>query len=279
MTMHFKSGLTALFIISTAGAAHAAIISGDPASDPGWSLAGHSLQSGIYVDGSVNYGFDAYTAAFTVQPGSDLEIADAMDPSLSWLVGDTVLGVGGHFRDITAAEAGWGAISGEGVNARLPDTSGPKLQAKFGTSAATWSPSAIAPAGGNGNGSSSNGGGRVQIRTSGYFQTGAPHPGQTEPWTLDGNSGQLLVLDKDDHIDWAGASAQPSKYTARMAWHWDAGLGHVTGWELLLNVSLLSRQAPGDFTGLIPAVGDAVIMTVQDGDGPYTNAQIGRAHV
>lgn len=255
-------------------AASGAILTGDPAVDSGWSYAGHSLANGTYVKGSANYGYDAYTAAFTVQSGSNLEITDANDPSLDWLVGDTVIGVGGHFASITAGTAGWASINGDGVNSHLPASSGPKLQAKFGTSAATWMQSTTAPDGGNGNSSSSSGGGRVQIRTSAYFQAGTPNPGQTEPWTWDGNSNQLLVLDKDSHIDWAGASSQPSKYTARMIWNWDGSLGQVTSWQLLLNVSLLSRQAPGDFVGLMPAPGDPAIMTVQDGDNAYTDALV-----
>ncbi|HPF37092.1 MAG TPA: PEP-CTERM sorting domain-containing protein [Phycisphaerae bacterium] len=260
--------------VCIAATANATILTGDPSADAGWAYVGHSLASGTYVKGSANYGYDAYSAAFTVQAGSDLEIDDANDPSLDWLVGDTVIGVGGRFADITAGAAGWGAFSGDGVNSRLPASTGPKLQAKFGTSAATWSTSTIAPASGNGNSSSSSGGGRVQVRTSAYFQTGTPNPGQTEPWTWDGNSNQLLVLDKDSHIDWDGASSQPSKYTARMIWNYDGGLGQVTSWQLLLNVSLLARQAPVDFVGIMPAPGDPAIMTVQDNDGPYTDALV-----
>jgi hypothetical protein len=260
----------ALFIAS---GVNAALISGDPATDAGWTLAGHSLQTGTHVKGSANYGFDAYSAGFTVQPGSNVEISDG---SLSWLAGDSIVGVGGHFRSISAAEAGW-SITGNAINSLLPTTSpyvGPKLQAKFGTSAATWVASTTAPDGGNGNSSSSNGGGRVQVRTSGYFQTGTPNPGQTEPWTWDGNSGQLLVLDKDSHIDWDGGDPSVDKRVARMIWNWDDTNKQVTSWELLLNVSLLDRVKPVAFSGLLPAIGDKAILTVQDGDNAYTDALV-----
>lgn len=250
--------------------AHAAIVSGDPSSDTGWAPQGHSLANGVYVTGSANYGYDAYSAGFAIQAGSNLEIADG---PLSWLTGDTVLGVGGKFQSITAAEAGWAAITGNTVNTYLPASSGPKLQVKFGTSAATWYTSTTAPGSGNGSSSSSNGGGRVQVRTSGYFQAGTPTVGQDEPWTWDGNSGQLLVLDKDSHIAWAG-DANLDKRVARMIWNWDDDLQQVVAWELLLNVSLLDRVAPVDFVGLLPAIGDMAIMTVQNGDGAYTDALV-----
>ncbi|MCC7408017.1 MAG: PEP-CTERM sorting domain-containing protein [Phycisphaeraceae bacterium] len=257
-----------LFVTGTAGAT---MVSGDPSADAGWAAQGNSLENGVYVKGSANYGFETYSAALTVTAGSNLEISDG---SLSWLAGDVVLGVGGVFEPITAGDAGWAGFTGGAVNALLAASTGPKLQAKFGTSAATWSTSGIAPNAGNGNSSSSSGGGRVQVRTSAYFQTGTPNPGQTEPWTWDGNSGQVLVLDKDDHIAWDGASVQPSKKVARMIWVWDAGSGEVASWELLLNVSLLERVAPGDFAGLYPAPGDMAIMTVQDGDNAYTDALV-----
>lgn len=248
-------------------------ITGDPTTDAGWTLFGNSLEDGVYVNGSANYAFDAYGAGFTVEAGSDVEISDG---TYSWLAGDTVVAVGGHFRSITAAEAGWPAFTGTAVNSLLPTASpyaGPKLQVKFGTSGATWYTSTTAPGSGSGNASSSNGGGRVQVRTSGYFQTGTPNPGQTEPWTWDGNSGQLLVLDKADHIEWDGDPAL-DKRVARMIWDWDGTANQVSTWELLLNVSLLDRVAPVSFSGLLPDVGDMAIMTVQDGDNAYTNALV-----
>lgn len=257
-----------------AGGVQASTVTGVPSSDAGWTMMGHSMENGVHVKGSANYGYNTYAAGFTVQAGSNLEITDANDSNLDWLAGDTVLGVGGEFASITASEAGWGAFGGIGMNSLLPASSGPNLQAKFGTSDASWFSSTIAPASGDGNSSSSNGGGRVQVRTSGFFQTGTPNPGQTEPWTWDGNSGQLLVLDKDSHIDWDGASSQPSKYTARMIWDWDSNLGQVSSWQLLLNVSLLERNAPGDFTGIYPSIGDPAILTVQDGAGAYTDSLV-----
>ncbi len=248
-------------------------VTGNPATDAGWAFAGNSLENGVYVTGSGNYGYDAYGTALTIAAGSNLEISDG---SMSWLTGDTVLGVGGVFHTVDAVTNGWTAYTGGAVNGLLPTTSpyvGPKFQAKFGTSAATWTTSTSAPSSGNGNSSSGNGGGRIQVRTSGYFQTGTHNSGQTEPWTWDGNSGQLLVLDKDNHILWDG-DTNLDKRVARMIWNWDDTLKQVVSWELLLNVSLLDRLYP-DFSGLLPAIGDAAIMTVQPGDsGNYTDALV-----
>lgn len=71
------------------------IVSGDPSQDAGWTLNGYSLAQGTYAKGTANYGFNAYSAGFTVTAGSNLDIDDPAHPGLSWLVGDTVLGVGG----------------------------------------------------------------------------------------------------------------------------------------------------------------------------------------
>lgn len=270
---YISLSLFALVVVLGSTAVHSApLVSGDPAAD-GWVLAGHSLQNGVYATGSANYGFDAYSAGITIPSGSNLEISDG---SMSWLAGDTVLGVGGKFASITAGAAGWGAITGNSVNQLLPTSSpysGPKLQAKFGTSLATWTTSTTAPNSGNGNSSSGSGGGRVQIRTSGYFQTGTPLVGQTEPWTWDGNSGQVLVLDKPSHIVWGG-DASIDKRFARMIWVWDNTAHKIAGWELLLNSSLMGRLYPG-YSGPLPDIGDMAVLTVQNGDGgSFTDALV-----
>lgn len=253
----------------TSSMANAVSITGNPLAD-GWIAGGHSLENGVYVTGSANYGFETYSAGFTVQSGSVLDISDG---ATSWLVNDNVIAVGGSFQPITAGDAGWGGFSGGAVNALLPAGQNPsslKLQVKFGTNLATWTTSTTAPGSGNGNSSTSNGGGRVQVRTSGYFGATVLTAGQDEPWTWAGNSGQLLVLDKDDHINWAGQSL-PSKYVARMIWNYDAGSGHVSSWELLLNTSLLDRLDPGH---LLPSIGDKAILTVQQADGAFTDALV-----
>ncbi len=267
-----------LLVHAAATAALAANVTGDPSADTGWALAGHSLAQGTHAKGSANYGYDAYGAGFAIAANSNLQITDTNDTSLSWLVGDTVLGVGGKFRSITAAEAGWASITGGAINGLLPTTSphsGPKLQAKFGTSDATWYASTTAPNGGNGNSSSSSGGGRVQVRSSAYFQSGTPHPDQelSAPWTWDGHSGQVLVLEEDGHIAWDGPIT-PDKHVARMIWQWDTNANRLSSWQLLLNVSLLERLAPDNYNGLFPAVGDMAVMTVQDNNSSYTDALV-----
>jgi hypothetical protein len=237
-----------------------ATITGNPEAD-GWTLAGNSLANGVYVDGSANYGFNAYGTGFTVQAGSNLVIPDGMN---SWVVNDTVLAVGGVF---TATVPTWGT-TGNTINSLLASASGPKLQAKFGTSASTWYTSTVAPGSGNGNGSSSLGGGRVQIRTGTYYTP--TETGTTLGWSTE--AGLLMPLAKDSHIEWISGGTVNAD-VARMIWTYDSATGKPGSWELLLNVSLLDRLNP-DYTGLLPAIGDKVIMTVQDNDATYTNALV-----
>lgn len=267
----FAVAICTAVVFCTAGeATQANQITGDPSAD-GWFSGGNALSNGTYVKGNGNYGYETFSVGLIVESGSDLDIADG---AFSWLPGDTVLGVGGRFESITPGEAGWAGFTGGAVNALLPAGDNPsalKLQAKFGTNLATWFTSSTAPDAGDGNSSSSSGGGRVQIRTSGFFGATVVTPGQTEPWTWAGNSGQLLVLDKSSHIDWDGVSPQPDKRAARMIWNYDATSGHVSSWELLLNTSLLDRLVPGQ---LLPAIGDQVVLTVQNGSGPFTDALV-----
>lgn len=263
-----------------AGAAQAAAVSvtGNPVVD-GFVLQGNSLENGVYVTGSANYSYDAYSLAFSVAPGSNLEISDGAD---SWLAGDQVVAVGGVFRlDITAADAavlGWDAISGTTVNSLLPAGNNPsslKLQVKFGTDGATWYASTTgAPGSGNGNSSGGSGGNRVQVKTSAYFGATVVTDGQDEPWTWAGNSGELLKLDKPGHLDWynIGPDPQPGKTAGRMIWIYDESTGHVSSWELLLNTSLLDRQVAGDHP--LPAAGNMAVLTVQQGDNAFTDALV-----
>ena len=269
--MNKPSVFCAVFLFLSVSA-QAALVTGNPEAD-GWVASGNSLSNGVYVKGSANYGFDTYSTGFAVQSGSNLEISDGTN---SWVAGDNVVAVGGKFQSITAGAAGWGAFSGGAVNGLLPAGENPstlKLQVKFGTDLASWMTSTVAPGAGNGDSSGSSGGGRVQVKTSGYFGATVVTPGQDESWTWAGNSGQLLVLDKDNHIDWAGISPdpQPSKYAARMIWNYDTLDGHVSSWELLLNTSLLDRLLPGHN---VPAIGDLAILTVQQADGAYTDALV-----
>jgi len=248
-------------MLLTAGVGSATTVTGNPVAD-GWTSNGHSLAKGVYVRGSANYGFDTYSEAITVPTGSNLSISDGTN---SWLVGDTVLGVGGRFVDITAAAAGWTAFTGNAVNLLLGGTdlgADVKLQAKFGTGAASFTVSTIAPDAGNGLGSfgTNAGTGAVQIRTSGWFYAADWNAG----------SGSLQLLDKPTHIVRNGTT-EPDADVARLMWIWDATNGRVDTWEILLNTSLMDRLTPL-FTGGTPAAGDLALMTVQNRDGVYTDA-------
>ena len=261
----FLKGMIHFLVVVLAGnVALATSITGNPAAD-GWILNGNSLASGVYVRGNANYAYDAYSAAISVQSGSNLAIDDGAN---SWQVGDTVLGVGGHFEDITAAAAGWTAFTGNAVNLLLGGADfgeDVKLQAKFSTATGNFAASSIAPDTGNGLGSlGSNGGnGAVQVRTSAYFLAA--------DWSA--MSGSLQLLNKPGHIERNGTTA-PDADVARLMWNWDAVNQRVDTWEILLNTSLMDRLNPS-FTGGTPAPGNLILMTVQNRDGVYTDALVG----
>jgi hypothetical protein len=260
----FLKGVIFLLVIVLAGnVALATSITGNPAAD-GWILNGNSLDRYNYVRGSANYAFDAYCEAISVEYGSNLAIDDGVN---SWLVGDTVLGVGGQFMDTTPALAGWPAFTGNAVNVLLGGTdmgADVKLQAKFGTDAANFTGSSIAPGAGNGLGSfGSNAGiGAVQVRTSAWFSAA--------DWSA--KSGSLQLLDKPEHIERNG-SAAPDADVARLMWNWDAVNQRVDTWEIMLNISLLDRLYPS-LDGITPTVGSLALLTVQNRDGVYTDAVV-----
>ena len=117
-----KIALMSIVMLAAAGVASAASVTGDPAAD-GWAYQGHSLENGTYVRGSGNIGFDIYTTQFTVGDASAFTMHDhvagsdypsyyeALDPTVNlWQDGDAIVAVGGVFRDITAADAGWASF-------------------------------------------------------------------------------------------------------------------------------------------------------------------------
>ncbi|MFP4054393.1 MAG: PEP-CTERM sorting domain-containing protein [Phycisphaerae bacterium] len=256
-----------------AASVQAANVTGDPAAD-GWHYHGNALDNGLYAAGSANYNYEMYSASFAVQSGSNLEISDG---GYSWQAGDTILGAGGKFTDITASEAGWDNFTGNTVNSLLAEDAGPRLQVKMGTADATWSTSDTAPDDGGGYTSTSGGGGdgAVLFRTSSWFEAGdSASPSSGEGYTWDDNSGQVLVLDKDSHI-WRvddGEYVSPDREAARMIWNWDSQNGVVDGWELLLNVSLLDRLDDSGNDWDTPAPGDPFVWSVQDRDDDVTDA-------
>lgn len=266
--LKFLKWMVCLLVIVLAGnAALATPITGNPAAD-GWTSFGNSLQKGVYVRGEANYGFNTYSTSMTIASGSVLDITDG---SYSWRVGDTVLGVGGEFASITAGAAGWGGFSGNAVNSLLPAVYGPKLLAKFGTSASTFSASTLAPGAGNGLGSNgTNGGsGAVQVRASDSYPDHYD-PAYLRSWHDD--SGALLPPAKSSHIERVGTSA-PDLRVARLIWLWDPITSGPGSWEILLNVSLLDRTQPVA-AGWTPAIGDKAILSVQNVNAFYTDGLV-----
>ena len=256
-------GLGALQAATTATA-----LTGNPLVD-NWTYGGHSLDQGAYVRGSGNIGFDMYTTRFIVSESNsslfslaghsgtgfddyygDTRTWNPDNDARSWDAGHTVIGIGGMFSDITATEAGWGAFTGNAVN--IDDEHRLRLQAKIGTSAAAWSASTVAPGAGDGSGSSSNGGlGSLFVRTSGWHSLST--------WQSRANT--IFGLQDPGHIlrDGTGVGVD----AARVIWTWDAANNRAGSWQLLVNLSLVAADADGDFAGLLPNFGNAVIGSVQ----------------
>lgn len=261
-------------VLMASGMASAVSLTGEAGAD-GWSYAGNSLSNGTYVRGSENIGFDVYTTYFTVTDSSVFDLSGHDDASYlsyyetthwtkanarTWEVGQTVLGIGGTFSDITAAEAGWDAFSGKAVNSTIDNEYRLRLQAKIGSSAATWSTSTVAPGLGTGSGSTGSGGaGAFLVRTSGWHSLAA--------W--ENFAGTMLGLQKTSHIDGYGQVD-----VARVIWTWDEIANRPASWELLLNISLLEQDyAAAGFTGALPGLlGDSVIASVQIASAGYTDA-------
>jgi hypothetical protein len=226
--------------------------SGDPSAD-GWAYMGNSLANGVYVRGSENIAFDIYTTSFTVTDSSVYDISGHDSAAFSsyygdsdWTkagartreVGHTVIGIGGVFNSITAAEAGWDAFTGKLVNSTIDNENRFRLQAKVGTDDATWSASTIAPGAGNGSGSTGDGGsGSFLVRTSGWHSLAA--------WET--FEGTLLGLQNVSHM----GGGYPVD-AARVIWTWDEEGNRPGSWEILINTSLMGANV--DFTSIIASV-------------------------
>jgi hypothetical protein len=229
-------------------------LTGDPEAD-GWTYQGHSLENGTYCRGSGNIGFDVYTTMFTVTDSSEFVMSspdhpyyEDLDPHMAreWAVGDTIVGVGGVFSDITAAESGWASFPSSLTNVQADDKL--RLQAKFGPSDEYY-PSTTAPGSGNGGGSSDY---CVEfVRTSGYL-----HPNDTN------NYENWWALFAGEMMGQQNHSLYKDGDLARLIWTWDAENNRPGSWEILLNTTL--GEYPTGYNS-------EVIASVQY-DNPYTDA-------
>ncbi|MCA1804868.1 MAG: VPLPA-CTERM sorting domain-containing protein, partial [Xanthomonadaceae bacterium] len=210
-----------------------------------FSLAGQSAAT-----------FDDYY----VDPKTNLRTWNPDNDARSWGVGDTVIGIGGMFSDITAAEAGWGAFTGNAVNSNIDGEYRLRLQAKIGTADATWSASTLAPNAGDGSGSSSNGGlGSLFVRTSGWHSLS----------TWENQATTIFGMQDPGHISRDGTGVGVD--AARVVWTWDAAHNRPGSWQLLVNLSLVDLDADVNFAGLLPDIGNAVIGSVQVANASHTD--------
>ncbi len=268
---------TLALIICSSLSAQAATITGNPVND-GWTKGGNSLANGTYIRGEGTFSFDIYSAAFTVEAGSNLDIAAG---SYSWLPGDQIVGLGGKFVTTDATTAGWSAFqpnpyipsNGDGVAVNDDVSSSSRPVAKFGTSTSNFTPSTTAPfQDGNGNGSLSapdghGGDGAILARITSNRNSGG--------------AGQLGLPDRVDRYDAVGnlilstsSSAQVTdanfRNVARLMYTWsnEFAAGHIGTWQFVINVSLLERVYPYN---AYPQPGDQANMSVQRGDNRFTD--------
>jgi hypothetical protein len=242
-----------------------AAVSGNPVAD-GWTSHGNSLENGVYTRGNGNYGFETYSATLTV------DAAMAAATSNAWSAGDTVIGVGGVFASITPGAAGWDAFTGSAVNSLLSVTTGPRIQAKFGTFGpldntftpnGSWGVSSVAPGGGNAIGGLAGGhNGAIQVRGPGYITYSSLNAGQLKPLDGIGGSGSISR--------WTGSTTATLSdiSSARLIYTLD-GSGELASWQILLNVTRLSAVSPFAY---IPEPGVPALMTVQNNDSGYTDS-------
>lgn len=263
-----------LIVLNIPHAGYAAF-TGDPLAD-GWAFGGHSLSQGSYVRGSGNIGFDIYTTAFTVTDSAPFALVGHTDAGFddyygaprtwdtssarSWEISDAIVGVGGVFAGVSAADAGWSMFSGAAVNSTIDGEYRFRLQAKIGTPDAAWSSSSIAPDAGDGSGSSSDGGsGSLFVRTSGWLSL--------DVWSE--YAGTMMGLQDPTHLERTGTTVGVD--AARILWKWDAVHQRPDSWELLVNTALVAADAAPGFSGFLPQSGDPVIGSVQIANAAYTD--------
>jgi len=245
LSRFMTAGLVALAVALSGSTAHAVAITGNPSADSGWTLAGNSLNNGVYIRGAGNFGYDLYTTSFTVEPGSPLI-------ALGYAVNDLVLGMGGKIQSTDGVTAGWGsAFTGDPVNTTNLTTS-VRIVSKFGVSPSSWNPSTIKPNGGNGSGSTSagdGGNGAVLLGTA-VGELSAPgtlvHFSENKQYVasnayagdnISNSFGQLIYLKSGGNPDL------------------------LTSWETFLNVTKLATVLP--LSPDIPAPGDRINQALQ----------------
>ena len=280
-------GWTALICFGTSAIANT--ITGDPSAD-GWTFNGNSTANGTYIRSNpsrdFDHAFDIYTTLFTVTDPSvfsldghfgnpayeDFYVTGNGNPwdqstAREWEVGHTVIGIGGVFQTLTAAEAGWTEFQNTTINQNnLENEFRFRLIAKIGTEDATWFASTEAPGDGNGNGSTANGGvGALFLTTSGWNSL----------TTWENLSGEVLGIRSVGHLSVENESPSFTigPDVARLVWTWDDEANRVGTWELLINISLVEQDYDSaGFTGPLPGQpGNKVVASVQVSSNQYTD--------
>jgi hypothetical protein len=227
-------------------------VTGDPEAD-GWAFQGHSLDAGVFVAGTGAFAYDIYTAAFTLDSGSDLVGG-------GWEPGDEIVAIGG-------------VIDPADSNPNL--THSVRIVSKFSAGNDGWS------AGGTGSFSGAGGDGALLLATRGPLSPS----GNTEhlnPFASGSRAATALgpgviheipILQRMENgivnTD-AGTEAGKFIYLAAGPDFVDTFTGEtaplLSSWQVFANVTMLGlTHTP------VPKVGDRAVQSLQRSTGVFTD--------
>lgn len=218
------------------------VITGDPATDSGWTAEGMSASAGQYIDGTGVYNATIYSTAFVL--GASSPLVSSLD-GLDWNAGDTIVGVGGVFGGANTDLTYSGGADEHGVS--HTGATSTRIVIKYGSATASWS----AP----GAGSLANGG------------TGSVLLG-TYPYDFYPADAGTLIVPADSPLEQTGpASTAPiSGDMGRVITDWSGGI--EVGFESFLDLTLLDAQVPSNGV----AMGNKFVLDLQRGTGNFQDS-------
>jgi PEP-CTERM motif len=207
-------------VLAGAVSGSAAVITGDPGVDSGWTAGGMSASAGTYVDGAGNYNVQIYSTAFIL--GASSPLISTLG-GFDWNAGDTIVGVGGVYGGANTDLTYSGGADENGVS--HTGATSTRIVIKYGTATNTWT----AP----GSGTLANGGvGSVLLGTYPYDFYPA-------------DAGTLIVpADSPEEQTGAGSSAfvTISGDVGRVITDWSSGA--EIGFESFMDLTLLEAKYP-----------------------------------
>jgi len=226
--------LLALPLLLVAGAGTSfATITGDPATDGGWTSEGNSATTDLLFQ-TGSFSANIYSTTFALSAGSPL--LGTLGTSDGWSAGDTIVGVGGVFTSTGNSSVTYDTMNG---------TVTTRFVVKYGTSAETWS------AGSANNAALALGGtGAVELGTS------------TE--VLSPTSGLQTPSNTPEEQTGPSSTATISTDVGQIITSWSGNTPNtIVGFEEFLDLTLLKTQNPTENV----ALGDHFILDLQQKSG------------